>query len=112
MRSSVALRLAAVFALSAGVSLLAAQQSPPKPAKTDAAIRQEIIAASLASYRGSCPCPYNTDRAGRRCGGRSAYSKPGGASPLCFPNDVTQKMIDAYRAAVVKRIPVERATPR
>lgn len=65
--------------------------------KTDAQIKQEIISASIASYRGSCPCPYNTDRAGRRCGARSAYSRPGGAAPLCFETDVTQKMVDEYR---------------
>lgn len=68
-----------------------------KAEKTDAQIRQAIIAESIASYRGSCPCPYNTDRGGRRCGARSAYSRPGGASPLCYDRDVTQDMIDAYR---------------
>lgn len=70
--------------------------SVPK-AKTDAEIKQEIINASIASYRGSCPCPYNADRAGRRCGARSAYNRPGGAAPLCFESDVTQKMVDDYR---------------
>ena len=53
-----------------------------KPRKTDAQIKQEIIKESIGSYRGSCPCPYNTDRAGRRCGARSAYSRPGGRSPI------------------------------
>jgi hypothetical protein len=33
---------------------------------------------------GSCQCPYDTDSRGRRCGGRSAYSKPGGESPVCY----------------------------
>jgi hypothetical protein len=66
-------------------------------AKTDAEIRQELIRQSMASYRGNCPCPYNTDRAGRRCGARSAYSRPGGASPLCYEKDVTQKMVADYR---------------
>ena len=51
-----------------------------KAQKTDAQIKQEIIKQSLASYTGSCPCPYNVDRAGRMCGRRSAYSKSGGAS--------------------------------
>lgn len=36
---------------------------------SDSQIRQRIVADSLASYPGNCPCPYNTDRAGRRCGG-------------------------------------------
>ena|SRR5437867_977283 len=68
-----------------------------KPTKTDDAIKQEIIQASIASYRGSCPCPYSTDRAGRKCGARSAYSRPGGASPVCYVTDVTKKMVDDYR---------------
>jgi hypothetical protein len=69
----------------------------PQPAKTDAEIKQAIIKESIAAYRGSCPCPYNVDRAGRRCGARSAYSRPGGASPICYEKDVTQAMIDDYR---------------
>jgi hypothetical protein len=68
-----------------------------KPAKSDAAVRQEIIKDSIARYSGNCPCPYNSDRAGRRCGRRSAYSRPGGASPICYAEDVTQRMIDDYR---------------
>ena len=69
----------------------------PKPAKTDDEIRQAIINESIAGYRGSCPCPYSTDRAGHRCGARSAYSRPGGAAPVCYAKDVTQKMVDEYR---------------
>jgi hypothetical protein len=56
---------------------LAAAQTK-KASKTDTEIKQEIIKQSIASYRGSCPCPYNVDRAGRMCGRRSAYSRPGG----------------------------------
>lgn len=41
--------------------------------ETDQQIRQKIIRESIAQYRGSCPCPYNVDRAGRSCGRRSAY---------------------------------------
>ncbi len=70
-----------------------------KAQKTDAQIKQEIIAASIANYTGSCPCPYNRDRAGRSCGRRSAYSRPGGAAPLCYEDDVTQKMVEDYRVA-------------
>jgi hypothetical protein len=66
-------------------------------AKTDAEIKQEIIKQSIASYKGNCPCPYNVDRAGRMCGRRSAYSRPGGASPICYEKDVTQKMVEDYR---------------
>jgi hypothetical protein len=68
-----------------------------KTAKTDAEVKQAIIDESIASYHGNCPCPYNTDRAGRRCGARSAYSRPGGASPICYAKDVTQAMVNDYR---------------
>ena len=33
---------------------------------------------------GSCQCPYDTDKRGRQCGGKSAYSRPGGARPACY----------------------------
>jgi hypothetical protein len=75
---------------------LASGQSA-KSTQTDAEIKQAIIIESIARYKGSCPCPYNIDRVGRRCGARSAYSRPGGASPLCYESDVTQKMVDDYR---------------
>lgn len=67
--------------------------------RTDSEIRQLLIRQSIARYSGSCPCPYYVDRAGRRCGARSAYSRPGGAAPLCYPEDVTEQMIAAFRAA-------------
>lgn len=63
----------------------------------EATIIQRIIAESVASYPSSCACPYNRDRGGRRCGRRSAYSKPGGYAPICFPGDVTTSMIEAFR---------------
>jgi len=68
-----------------------------KSAKTDAQIAQALIDESISNYKGNCPCPYNKDRAGRNCGARSAYSRPGGAAPLCFAKDVTPKMIEEYR---------------
>jgi endonuclease YncB( thermonuclease family) len=33
--------------------------------------------------RGACNCPADIDRAGRRCGARSAYIRPGGLKPMC-----------------------------
>ncbi|MBD1859955.1 MULTISPECIES: SH3 domain-containing protein [Leptolyngbya] len=33
---------------------------------------------------GSCECPYDTDKRGRSCGRRSAYSRPGGSAPACY----------------------------
>ena len=68
------------------------------PVVPDTVLIQRIIAESLDSYPSSCACPYSRDRAGRRCGKRSAYSKPGGYSPVCFPGDVTKAMIEAFRS--------------
>jgi hypothetical protein len=65
---------------------------------TDAAIAQILIEDSIANYSGNCPCPYNAARYGSRCGKRSAYSRPGGYSPLCFKEDVTKEMVQEYRA--------------
>lgn len=86
-----ALILALLLAVSAGPTQ--AQRS----AMTDAQVRRELIRQSIASYSGSCPFPYNTARNGSRCGGRSAYSRAGGASPLCYAEDVSQAAVDAHR---------------
>lgn len=81
----------------APVELMADVPSEPPPAARPAFDRNEvidaIIKASLRSYSGACPCPYNTMKSGRRCGGNSAYSKPGGQSPICYSTDVTDRMI-------------------
>lgn len=60
-------------------------------------IRQALIAASLGTYPGNCPCPYNVDRAGRSCGGRSAYSRAGGRSPLCYEADISAEQVRVTR---------------
>ncbi|MFC2994957.1 hypothetical protein ACFODO_06680 [Acinetobacter sichuanensis] len=62
------------------------------------AIKQKIIQQSIEAYSGNCPCPYNTASNGSRCGKRSAYHRAGGYAPLCYPEDVTTKMIQAYKA--------------
>lgn len=65
--------------------------------ESDSAIKQKMIAASIASYSGNCPCPYNTAKNGSRCGKRSAYSRIGGATPLCYAEDITETMLRAYK---------------
>ena len=86
-----------VLALSLFTAVAHAQSAKATP--TDAQIKQAIINESIASYAGNCPCPYNTDRRGHACGRRSAYSRPGGASPVCYESDVTPKMVAEYRAS-------------
>lgn len=71
------------------------------PRISNSAIVQKIIAESITEYlsnTGNCPCPYNRDRRGRRCGGRSAHTRPGGESPICYASDVTPEMIEAFRS--------------
>ena len=63
----------------------------------DAQVKQAIIQESSAAYPGNCPCPYNVDRRGHSCGGRSAYSRPGGYAPICYANQVTPAMTADYR---------------
>jgi hypothetical protein len=72
---------------------LAEAEPPDKSARTDntrkaeavltaAAIAAIIVQASRDEYHASgrpCACPDDTARNGSSCGGRSAYSRPGGA---------------------------------
>lgn len=63
----------------------------------DQIIIQSIIDESIGNYSGTCPCPYNKASNGSSCGRRSAYSKPGGYAPVCYPKDVTAAMISSYK---------------
>ena len=78
-------------------SLLAFITPAHAQSATDDKIKQIIIQQSIASYPGSCACPYSTMRNGRRCGRRSAYSKPGGYAPLCYKRDVPQQMVEQFK---------------
>jgi len=61
------------------------------------AIKQKIIQQSIENYPGNCPCPYNTASNGSRCGKRSAYNGAGGYAPLCYPEDVSDRMVKEYK---------------
>lgn len=76
-------------------------------ALTAAAIVAILIKASRDQYYATghpCACPDDLMRNGRACGARSAHSRPGGASPLCYPSDVTTEMIDAYRRQAARAV--------
>jgi hypothetical protein len=75
----------------------------PEPSNTlsSSAIVLLIIQQSRTAYYATghpCACPDDKMRNGRRCGGNSAYSKPGGATPKCYPNDVTAEDINNFLA--------------
>jgi hypothetical protein len=85
--------------LSEAIPLEAKAGKDKQKALSDAQIRTVLIEESIAAYSGNCPCPYSTARNGSRCGRRSAYSREGGAEPLCYPKDVSTEMVQEYRAA-------------
>jgi hypothetical protein len=67
---------------------------------TDAQVADKIIQVSREDYYATghpCACPYDRAQNGSSCGGRSAYSRPGGAEPKCFPKDVSKAEIITYR---------------
>ncbi len=79
----------------------AADGKPLAPAPAEADVRRAIIDQSIADYKATshpCACPYDAARNGLSCGRRSAYSRPGGAAPLCYPKDITDGMVQDWRA--------------
>lgn len=64
---------------------------------SDDDIAKILIQDSISSYPGPCACPYNVARNGSSCGRRSAYSKAGGYSPLCYRDDISDNDIQSYR---------------
>lgn len=71
--------------------------APAIAALSDDQVKEQIIQESIDDYSGNCPCPYNTMRNGRACGGRSAWSREGGYSPICYKREVTAEMIREWR---------------
>jgi hypothetical protein len=67
-------------------------------------------ATTTAAATLPCACPDDTMRNGRACGGRSTYSRPSGASPLCYPSDVTTAMIESCRQRTASRQALGRKT--
>lgn len=55
------------------------KSEPPLPLKT-----AKKSGPRRSPYYGTCDCPYDRAKNGSRCGGRSAYSRPGGRSPVCY----------------------------
>lgn len=80
---------AALFALSPSASA--------RSGLSDADARNQMIQESIRGYRGNCPCPYNLASNGSRCGKRSAYARGGGAQPLCYPEDITDRALSDWQ---------------
>lgn len=68
---------------------LARQQQLRTPTPVAPVVRQPTARTGSGDplrdpYVGRCDCPYDMMRNGRRCGGNSAYSRPGGRNPVCY----------------------------
>ena len=63
------------------------ERAPAEPSAAIAPSSVEAMTPIRAAVSGSCDCPYDMDRRGRSCGGRSAYSRPGGEHPICYVGD-------------------------
>lgn len=59
-------------------------------------IKKQMIKESIARYKGACACPYSRTKSGRKCGKRSAYSKPGGDKPICYESDISDAKLKKY----------------
>jgi hypothetical protein len=68
-------------------------------ALTDGQVRDLMIKASIASFKGACPCPYSFTAEGLRCGTQSAWSKHDGTGPACYRQDIGDPAIADYRKA-------------
>lgn len=89
-----------LLGLAPGQPPIEAKEPPAKTKRlSDAQVKKLMIRESIDAYPGNCPCPYNTASNGSSCGGRSAWSRAGGAEPLCFASDITAEMVAEYRAS-------------
>ena len=64
-----------------------------KPAVARHDDKAAIVAASIYTYKGPCPCPYSKDGA---CKGQSAWDSPRGVEPRCYKSDVTAEDIKKW----------------
>lgn len=81
----------------------------PAQAQNVGSVKRQMIQQSIQNYSGNCPCPYNRASNGSQCGGRSAWSRPGGRSPLCYAGDITDAMVQSWLAR--KNMRVARPSP-
>jgi hypothetical protein len=90
------MRFLPVIALVLAVTV-SASAAPPM---SDEAIADALIQQSTERYWATgdrCACPDNLSASGWPCGRQSVYSRLGGASPMCYRNQVTPHMILQWR---------------
>ncbi len=91
-----------ILAVGVGVSGCAsAQETSPDHSSdrlSDEVVTGVIIGESQATYTHACPCPYDSKSDGDACGEGSAWSLSGGEEPLCYAEDVSDQMVEDWRA--------------
>lgn len=92
------MKRSALIGLLIAASTIFGIANPANAAQNKDQIKQQIIDVSIEEYPGNCPCPYNSMRNGRQCGGRSAWSKEGGYAPICYKKEVTDEMVEEWEA--------------
>lgn len=81
------MRIAAITIAAAGAVLLASHSlAPAQKAMTPQQYHKDV---------GPCACPDDKDKAGRRCGKRSAFCQKGGAEVTCYRVDVERRRKEA-----------------
>ena len=81
------------------------KEQAARAAMSAAAIAALVMHESRQQYYATghpCACPDDVMRNGRSCGATSAYSRPGGAAPLCYVTDVSAAMIERYRSRLAR----------
>ena len=94
------IKLVALSVITAALLISSDMATAKSNALTDDQVKQKIIEDSIASYPGTCACPFNTARNGSSCGRRSAWSKAGGYSPICYKKEVTKEMVKEWRQQI------------
>lgn len=69
------IKLATISVLAAAFVFVSDMAIAKSNQLTDDQVKQRIIDDSIASYPGTCACPFNTARNGSSCGRRSARAK-------------------------------------
>ena len=95
-----AVSLALIVSLAIWALVLWSLLPRPAAAQSNGDVANAIIQECAAIYHGAghpCACPEDLARNGSRCGKRSAYNRPGGASPRCYVSDVSAQEVADYR---------------
>lgn len=71
------IKLATISVLAAAFVFVSDMAIAKSNQLTDDQVKQRIIDDSIASYPGTCACPFNTARNGSSCGRRSATEQSG-----------------------------------